>query len=118
LNPRQGRWATFLSGFDFVIEHNPGKTNKADGLSHRPDLKPTADSDKEEVLLPEQMFRSTEMEITLTGEDEDFLNRLQIPALPPNMQKKIDDPESGWTIEEGIVHDQEKRRWVPDTDLL
>jgi hypothetical protein len=105
LNPRQGRWATFLSGFDFVIKHNPGKTNKADGLLRRPDLKPAANSDKEEVLLLEQMFRSTEMEITLMGEDEEFLNQLRTPAPPPNVQKKIN--ESGWTIEEGIIHDKD-----------
>jgi hypothetical protein len=64
------------------------------------------------------MFRSTKMEITLAGEDEEFLNQLRTLALPPNVQKKIDNPESGWTIEEGIVHDKERRRWVPDTDSL
>jgi hypothetical protein len=109
LIPRQGRWATFLSAFNFVIEHNPGKTNKANGLSHRPDLRLAANSNKEEVLLPEQMFCSTEMEITLAGEDEDFLNRLRDPTLPPDIQKKVGDPESSWTIEEEIVYDKERQ---------
>ena len=35
LNGRQARWATFLASFDFVIEHQAGKTNLADAPSRR-----------------------------------------------------------------------------------
>jgi hypothetical protein len=55
------------------------------------------------------MFCSTKMEITLAGEDESFLNRLRTPALPPNIQKKLDDPKFGWTIEEEIIYDKERQ---------
>jgi hypothetical protein len=37
LSPRQARWAMDLAGFDFEVEHRPGKTNPADGPSRRAD---------------------------------------------------------------------------------
>ncbi|HEX3639688.1 MAG TPA: DDE-type integrase/transposase/recombinase, partial [Ktedonobacteraceae bacterium] len=37
LNPRQARWAVYLSGFDFDVIHRQGKKNPADGPSRRPD---------------------------------------------------------------------------------
>jgi hypothetical protein len=58
------------------------------------------------------------MEITLAGEDEDFLNQFQDPILPSDIQKKVDNPESGWTIEEEIVYNKERQQWVPDTNSL
>lgn len=38
LTPRQARWAAFLSSFNFVIMHTPGRTNPADPASRRPDF--------------------------------------------------------------------------------
>ena len=37
LNGRQARECMYLAGFDFVIRHQPGKRNPADGPSRRPD---------------------------------------------------------------------------------
>jgi hypothetical protein len=37
LRGRLARWVYRLAGFDFDIEHRPGKTNPADPLSRRPD---------------------------------------------------------------------------------
>lgn len=37
LRGRLARWVYRLSGFDFDLEHRPGKTNPADPLSRRPD---------------------------------------------------------------------------------
>jgi transposase InsO family protein len=37
LNGRQARWAMYLAGYDFTIQHRPGKTNPADAPSRRPD---------------------------------------------------------------------------------
>jgi transposase InsO family protein len=37
INNRQAHWIEFLAGFDFQIEHRPGRTNPADGPSRRPD---------------------------------------------------------------------------------
>ena len=38
LSRRQARWAEYLSTFDFVVFHRPGKNNPADAPSRRPDL--------------------------------------------------------------------------------
>jgi len=38
LNYRQARWALYLSQFNFILKHIPGKSiGKVDGLSRRPD---------------------------------------------------------------------------------
>lgn len=37
VNNRQAHWIELLAGFDFEIEHRPGRTNPADGASRRPD---------------------------------------------------------------------------------
>lgn len=37
LNGRQARWCMYLAGYDFVIRHQAGKRNPADGPSRRPD---------------------------------------------------------------------------------
>ena len=37
LNRRQARWAEFLSGYDFVLDHISDPKNPADGPSRRPD---------------------------------------------------------------------------------
>ena len=53
LTARQGRWAEYLSAFDFRIEHLKGTKNPADGLSRRPDYE--RDSLKREgigLMLP------------------------------------------------------------------
>lgn len=41
LNSRQARLLQDLSLFDFVIDYRPGRENSADGLSRRPDHRPT-----------------------------------------------------------------------------
>ena len=50
LNPRQARWAMFLSGFDFDMFHRPGAKNPADGPSRRPDY--FTENTQVHVLLP------------------------------------------------------------------
>jgi hypothetical protein len=56
LNSRQARWAERLAAFDFVIEHKPGVSNPADGLSRRPDyfagFKDGAKREQLQTLLP------------------------------------------------------------------
>jgi hypothetical protein len=50
LNGRQARWAIYLSRFDFVIEHNKGTNNPADGPSRRADYAP--ETHTANTLLP------------------------------------------------------------------
>ena len=47
LNPRQVRWAEFLSKFNFVISYQSGKKNdKADALMRKPNKQPTNNEDE------------------------------------------------------------------------
>src|SRR5271169_3518765 len=60
LSRRQARWAQFLTRFDFSLEHKPGKTNKADGLSRRIDHREGIETDNQGwTLLPDHLFSKT-----------------------------------------------------------
>ena len=54
LNGRQSHWAIVLSGYDFVIAHQPGKGNPADAPSRRPDYMPSIEEINRQasLLLP------------------------------------------------------------------
>lgn len=59
LSCRQARWAQFLTRFEFTLTHKPGKTNKSDGLSRRPDHKQGVDQDNIDCnLLPGHLFNN------------------------------------------------------------
>jgi len=52
LNRRQARWALYLSTFNFVLKHVPGKSmGKVDSLSRRPDWQVGIDKDNEDRVL-------------------------------------------------------------------
>ena len=51
------RWTLYLSEFDIKLVHIPGKKNiQADALSRRPDLCPDGIDNKNDIVLPEQLF--------------------------------------------------------------
>ena len=58
LSCRQAQWALYLSHFKFIIIHKPGAYNKADALSHHPDLKEGMVHDNEEWVLLDTKFFS------------------------------------------------------------
>ena len=62
LNCRQARWALYLSRFNFVLKHVPGKSmGKADSLSRRPDWQVGVDKDNEDrVLVKKEWLRRVE----------------------------------------------------------
>jgi len=52
LNRKQARWALYLSRFDFVLKHIPGKSmGKVDGLSRRPDWQEGIENDNKDRTL-------------------------------------------------------------------
>src|SRR6201999_10894 len=51
LTRRQARWSLFLSDFNYIIIPKPGKLNKADALSQRPDFKEGIATDNSEKIL-------------------------------------------------------------------
>ena len=69
LNRRQARWALYLSRFNFMLKHVPGKSmGKVDSLSRRPDWQVGVDKDNEDrVLVKKEWLRRAEE--TLVEED-------------------------------------------------
>lgn len=61
LNGRQARWCLFLTPFDFVIKHRPGKMNPADGLSRKGYSKEIGDALDPDVLSPLQQRLASEL---------------------------------------------------------
>jgi len=58
LTRQQAHWALFLATFDYKIIPKPGKINKADALSQRPDYKEGIASDNaERIFLTPDKFR-------------------------------------------------------------
>lgn len=57
LNCRQARWLLYLSRFDFVMHHRPGKSmGKCDALSRRADHSPGTDDNRDITLLKPEFF--------------------------------------------------------------
>jgi len=52
LNQRQVRWALYLSQFNFILKHVPGKSiGKADELNRRPDWHEGVERDNKDQKL-------------------------------------------------------------------
>jgi len=60
LTCQQSRWSLFLATYDFIIIPKPGKLNKADTLSRRPDYKEgIASENADQILLTKDKFLLT-----------------------------------------------------------
>ena len=124
LNRRQARWALYLSRFNFVLKHVPGKSmGKADGLSRRPDWQEGVERDnKDQKLIKPEWIRGVEMLI----EEETLRERIKkvqegdgkiaeaVKQLKGAGLKTLKDKE--WRIEDGVVL-KERRIYVPEGDL-
>ena len=80
LTCRQARWSLLLGTFDYKIIPKPGKTNKADALSRRPDYKEGIASDNaKKILLTPETFRIQAVQTTAvpTGLDTDLKAAIQ-----------------------------------------
>ena len=68
LTRRQACWSLFLATFDYVIIPKPGKFNKANGLSRRPDYKEGIASENAEcVLLTPEKFLLKPQDVKIQG---------------------------------------------------
>jgi len=57
LTCRQSRWSLFLATYNFIIIPKPGKLNKADALSRRPDYKEgIASNNADQIMLTTDKF--------------------------------------------------------------
>ena len=94
LTQRQAHWSLFLATFDYIIIPKPGKYNRANGLSRRPDYKERiASENAERILLTPEKF--------LLKPKQFEIQALHNTVIPTGMD--IDLKEA---IEEGIKEDR------------
>ena len=91
INRRVARYLYTLADFDLKLKHIPGPTNKADGLSRRPDHDDGSEDNEEVVALSEALF----------------VHAIQIGKL----EKDIWDVQSqtncqGWVNDHGCVEEE------------
>jgi hypothetical protein len=116
LNRRQARWSLFLSRFDFVMIHRPGKkSGKPDALSRRADHKKGEDDNKNRVLLTPDFFRVRATEasaVRLEGLDVEFIERIKkcndqddavVKALKELETSHGSMTYSEWSREDGLI---------------
>jgi len=124
LNRRQARWALYLSWFNFMLKHVPGKSmGKVDGLSRRLDWqKGVEKGNKDQTLIKPEWIRGMEMLM----QEEDLKERIRkaqegnekivkaVEELKKAGIKTLRDKE--WEVEDGIVM-KEERIYMPEGDL-
>jgi len=124
LNPRQARWALYLSQFNFGLKHVPGKSmGKVDRLSKRPDWQEGVERDnKNQMLVKPEWIRGAEIMV----EKENLKDRIRkaqeenrkvvivVEELKKAGIKILRDEE--WKIEDGIMM-KEGRIYVPEGKL-
>ena len=88
LNGRQARWATYLARFDFVIEHNKGVNNPADGPSRRADY--AGGTQAATNLLPTLQKKLTYWK-DAPGNDEPVVGRVQAECAVRAIQLQKED---------------------------
>lgn len=127
---RQGRWAAFLSDFNFKIRYRPGERGeKPDALTRRSDYHPGKGSSKTKwdlnptVLLPENLFENFQTTALRGG------NRIRIDSQVTTIDSWIrsameKDPEAKARIESRNSNDEnssdeEETKWTwTDSGLL
>ena len=116
LNRRQVRWVLYLSRFNFVLKHVPGKSiGKADRLSRRPDWQKGVERNNEDqTLIKPEWIRGVEI-LVEEGNLKERIKRAQegnkkivkaVEELKRAGIKTLKDEE--WRIEDGIVMKKRK----------
>jgi len=124
LNPRQARWALYLSQFNFGLKHVLGKSmGKVNRLSKRPDWQEGVERDNEnQMLVKPEWIRGAEIMVE-KGNLKDRIRKAQeenrkvvivVEELKKAGIKILRDEE--WEIENGIVM-KEERIYVPEGKL-
>ena len=112
LNHCQAQWSLYLSRFDFILTHKPGRQmGRPDALSRWADHLGGVDDNADFTLLTPEVFELRAMEaITLEGEEAIFMEQIR-------QSTQFDDPvvkalkaldvgelcSDEWMCAEGIV---------------
>jgi hypothetical protein len=75
LNLQQAQWSLYLSQFDFLLHHKPGRSmGKPDALSQHTDHGDGSRDNKDTTLLQLELFAICALEgLTVEGEEQDIL---------------------------------------------
>ena len=117
LNPRQARWALYLSRFNFIILHKAGILNKADALSRRTDhLEGMADNEERTLLNTKYFTIRATRPIAITAQgDTSLRTRIKnaqnydtevssaIETILKNGPRSITKGLNEWNLENGII---------------
>ena len=116
LNRKQARWALYLSRFDFVLKHIPGKSmGKVDGLSRRPDWQEGIENDNKDrtLIKPEWVQKEVRRGEEMLIEEENLKKKIRkaqegdkrvvkaVEELKQSGMKTLKDEE--WSIKEELV---------------
>ena len=117
LTRRQARWSLFLSEFDFLLTHRPGKLNgKADTLSRRPDFLPSRGEDNQPDNLVQLIKSSQIFSMKLSvSEDVDFMEQVRQKTKHDELMKTVKSSDQlefkdGLILKKGLV-------FVPSEEL-
>ena len=114
LSNRQARWSQFLSRFDYRIRYVPGRKNKADALSRRPDLLAEKVPHDKEILIPTSKFINTIIELI----NPPFMSRLHHTIIPPKLSAQLLNPRLSMTNANGLIRDADGVIIVPEDASL
>ena len=105
LTRRQARWSLFLSEFDFVINHRPGKLHKAaDAISRRVDfITDDIQNDNTNHNLA-VLFKTmhTTLNATRTTDELDFLKRVRLATSSEFIEGY--NGKDGFYVQDGILY--------------
>ena len=116
LNHRQARQTLYLSSFDFILKHIPGKSiEKADGLSRRPNWQEEIENDNKDRILikSKQIQKKVRREEETLIEEENLKEKIRkvqerdkgvvktVEELKQSKMKTLKDEKQ--SIEEGLV---------------
>jgi hypothetical protein len=132
LTRRQARWSLFLSRFNFILKHRPGKLSaKPDALSRRPDHHPGKEDNQGQILLKPSYFisKATQRGHMRIAADKPLLQRIRDSSLqdqqvtealnllhtkgPRQLRKGLEE----WNVEDRLILYRGKV-YVPKDDAI
>jgi Integrase zinc binding domain/RNase H-like domain found in reverse transcriptase len=132
LNRRQARWSLYLSWFDFMLQHRPGRSmGKPNALSRHVDHRSGSGDNSDVTLLRPDLFAIRALEgVGLVGAEVDLLRNIRkairdgekeelvvkaVEELCKGHSKSVRAAE--WSEHEGLLHFQGKIYVLDGADL-
>jgi hypothetical protein len=131
LNCRQAQWSLYLTRFDFLLHHKPGKSmGKPDALSQRADHGTSTDDNSNITLLTAKLFAVCMLEgLKFTGPELDILHDISKAIKDPGEEPIAKAMEQlwksstrslcsrEWSDQDGLLYFHGHIYVPPDSDL-